>query len=427
MPVWRHSKRCWQHLLVAHLCTWLLRLSAPVLLHVEGPLKSPVSATSQPRWQCSNMGRCRRLDGTITSGHKAAGGYHVVCIQNRLVFVHCLVKFSHHGPPKDWLASEINHLDGNKSNNRLDNLEYATPQQNIRHYYKSPLRGAPGRPTSVRVRCRSVGSNSWKVYSSMSEAASALGISQQSVAGSCRKGTVVKGFQCQRQESKESILKGEEWKGMIDPKTGCALPGRMVSSLGRFKGKAGTIFTGCEREDGYFTTTLKILPGSEHRRNVLIHQLVARAFLWPPPTPLHTQVHHKDGNRGHNCVTNLEYVTPGQNVAHSYKNKEAARLTSKARPVQSRRKGSSGPWRQHRSQTEAAVQLRLHKQCISCCLKGKYKQTGGYEFRELPPTPDLPGEVWRDVNMTAFFEEKTARKAWQSKRRKERGRGKALS
>lgn len=46
-----------------------------------------------------------------------------------------------------------------------------------------------------------------------------------------------------------------------------------------------------------------------------VHRLVAAAFLGPCP-PGH-QVNHKDADKGHNCLANLEYVTPKQNIAHA--------------------------------------------------------------------------------------------------------------
>lgn len=47
-----------------------------------------------------------------------------------------------------------------------------------------------------------------------------------------------------------------------------------------------------------------------------VHTLVARQFI-ENLDPTKTQVNHKDGNKQNNCVDNLEWVTPKENVEHS--------------------------------------------------------------------------------------------------------------
>jgi hypothetical protein len=46
-----------------------------------------------------------------------------------------------------------------------------------------------------------------------------------------------------------------------------------------------------------------------------IHRLVMACFVGPCPKGF--QVNHKDGNKRNNCLWNLEYVLPKENIKHS--------------------------------------------------------------------------------------------------------------
>lgn len=54
-----------------------------------------------------------------------------------------------------------------------------------------------------------------------------------------------------------------------------------------------------------------------NRSMFTIHRAVAELFL-PRPKHGQTQVNHIDGNKLNNSVLNLEWVTPSENIRHSY-------------------------------------------------------------------------------------------------------------
>lgn len=58
--------------------------------------------------------------------------------------------------------------------------------------------------------------------------------------------------------------------------------------------------------------TVSLCDGKGDRRNVRVHQLVARAFLGPQEPGM--QVRHLDGNSLNNVLSNLVYGTPKENA-----------------------------------------------------------------------------------------------------------------
>merc|ERR1712032_70767 len=112
-----------------------------------------------------------------------------------------------------------------------------------------------------------------------------------------------------------------------------------------------------------------------------IHRLVARAFLGLPPSREHWQVHHKYGDPSNNHVDNLEYVTPAQNIKHSYDLNTLRRTCAEilSRPVLASFVGDCNSVR-YSSLNEAGRQLNLSPGNISKCCRGLSELTGGYEF-----------------------------------------------
>ena len=359
-------------------------------------------------WQVSSYGRCRNLHGSISVGNRLPSGYHQVLIAGRQFYVHRLVTFAFLGPPPSELQWQVNHCDGNPSNNCLKNLEYVTPSENVLHSYADLSRRNAGEFSSQAVMWRPMGSQSWTTSPSMAQAAAELGISRRSVSTACKQNKFVKGFEFQLARRNDSpFLEGEEWRQMYDPVSGAEVLGRKVSSFGRITAQNGRISWGCQQTNGYYCTRLSSLKRSES-----VHRLVAFAFMGAPVNSQFIHVNHKDLDKGNNAVENLEYVTPSENALHCKANMSSSPRSDR-KAVESRGFGSDGEWRLHPSIMSAAEELKVHRGSISKCLHGAIHQAKGFEFRwpcAHAAAEWLDGEEWRKVDIQAHLLERADRK-----------------
>ena len=357
----------------------------------------------------SSHGRFRNRFGCISLGSLTSSGYFRVGIDGNSFFVHRLVAFAFLGPPpaeNRWL---VNHRDNNPSNNCLENLEYVSRSQNMLHSFTNSSRGTASKP----IMWRTMGSQSWTICSSGGVASRQLGVSRASVTRCCQQKGSINGFELRFvSDGDRTIQPHEEWRPMLDPRSGEIVPGKMVSSLGRVRGKNGCVSKGYLHRIGYFKTHISGISGRS--RSELVHRLVAHAFLQPPDSPLRVQVNHRDGNKENNAAENLEYVSASENIAHCYAVADR-KGTSAGRPVESRLCGSDNDWYPHPSIVAAAQMLGLQRNGISACINGRRRRAGAYEFR-LPIAPAAPAfdghtdEEWREVDVQGLVLEKTRRK-----------------
>ena len=205
-------------------------------------------------------------------------------------------------------------------------------------------------------------------------------------------------------------LPGEVWLPMMNPMTGCAIRGREVSSFGRLRSRYGVVTRGHKDCSRYCSA--RVDQGAQ-RWTVQVHRLVAYAFLGPPPSSLHSHINHKDLNRSNNCVENLEYVTPSENMQHYYAVGDVQPAASRSIPVLARPFDSDEEWIRYPSMLEAAKILGTSRGKISRCVRGLTKRAGTHEFRRAgsEQLDHLPGEEWRKVDLKVLLEDKMARMA----------------
>jgi hypothetical protein len=73
------------------------------------------------------------------SFYKAGAGYRVLYCKGSKLYIHRMVMVAFDLMAADERKMQVNHIDGDKSNNRLTNLELIAASDNIKHAYKSGL------------------------------------------------------------------------------------------------------------------------------------------------------------------------------------------------------------------------------------------------------------------------------------------------
>ena len=332
---------------------------------IEGEIWKQVPKSLVPgnKSYVSNLGRVKSYRGVIGTQTPKKAGYVKVGITGKKLKLHRVVIISFGVVPPSAAHNQVNHIDHNRSNNQLDNLEWCTPAQNIQHSYaNNPDRKSSAGKRSKPVRGKKDGEEEWVNYESASHAARELGLYQGSISESCKKGCKVKHYRFEFAEPNEQpILPGEEWK-----KWGPA----EISNLGRFKDICGVVKTPLPAKSGYTSVCI-------NGKMKYIHRLVAELFL-PPPGPGQIQVDHIDGKG--NEAKNLRWATPSQNTKYSFADpNRKSSAPKKSKKVRCQKIGTT-EWRTFPSVNDAAHSLGLNNGNISyCCIKngGAQNKWGG--------------------------------------------------
>lgn len=126
----------------------------------------------------------------LTPG-KTTNGYYTVSLSNngkrKSYYIHRLVANNFINNPNNY--KEINHKDGNKQNNRVDNLEWCDRSYNLTHAYKNGLKKTPrgkDSPYSKKVMQYNLLSGEIIIWDSMIDANREKGYSTGSICEVCK-------------------------------------------------------------------------------------------------------------------------------------------------------------------------------------------------------------------------------------------------
>lgn len=139
-------------------------------------------------WRCrtrTNTGKVKEVQPRRAEC-KAKNGYLLVNVRlggkAGLVYAHRLVWTAIQGQIPEGL--DINHRDGDKTNNHPDNLEPATRSENHRHAFRTGLRGTPW---GIKPEVRATAVSMRKEGRTLKEIAVALNIGQSTACRLCKR------------------------------------------------------------------------------------------------------------------------------------------------------------------------------------------------------------------------------------------------
>jgi plasmid maintenance system antidote protein VapI len=275
-------------------------------------------------------------------------GYIQVKINNRVYKMHRLV-MDLFGPPSPTGKFSVDHINRNRSDNRIGNLRWATSHEQKENQKKH----RSDRTNKCKVEYRRVGDEHWDSVSSMRDAADKLGIAYILIKDVVRgKQKQTHGYQFRKCKAIE--IEGEAWK---------EINGLYVSNMGRVQTRrCPAYFPNPDPRTGYCHV-------KGRNGTVLVHTLVCFAFIGPRPSDNHT-VDHINRVRDDNRAENLKWATKKEQANNRvYSSRPCRRI-----PVLG---GSEGSWTLYHSVNDAASATGINRTNISSVLSGKRSTAGG--------------------------------------------------
>jgi len=218
--------------------------------------------------------------------------------------------------------STVNHINHNKLDNRVENLEWASTTEQNRHKRKVP-RDIQRLISSRKVWRIDVDTNNRiQLYETIRDASKWVFDNNLTSVENFDNGNNIKtricavcrkkrnqsyGYKWEYDDRDDEKFKDEIWKSipkeLIDNKEGF-----YISTYGRLKNKTGRISEGYNKPNDYKWCSIS-------PKQYLLHRLVATVFL--PNWYNKNIVNHKDGNKANSKLYNLEWVTSQENSQHA--------------------------------------------------------------------------------------------------------------
>ena len=343
--------------------------------------------------------------------------------------VHVLVAIAYIPNPKK--LPEVDHINGHKDDNRVENLEWVTRSENISRAFKLGLnKGSKRKVLQIEIYHEE---GEKRIYKSMAEAVRETGASGGAVCTACKKGNIYKekrwgyvdkehrpgvatkifsidmiakerlvsDYESAEEAGKamdihpsnitnacrgrHKLAKGYRWEyfdtrkdDVVDPEW--LKTWKVIPHFSNYKiSKDGDVYTLVYHRllspsviAGY--KCLRLIRDDGERKAMKIHRLVCLAYR----DNLENKriVNHIDGKKSNNVLDNLEWNTDQENVRHAYKTglcgnrKRVIQYTLDMKEVC-----------RYKSAVKAAKELGVHNSTISNACRGYINTCKGFIFR----------------------------------------------
>lgn len=303
-----------------------------------------------PGYEVSSFGRVKLKDGSISKCKpNPYTGYtclSLISSQKEQKTVKRYILIAKMFIPNPENKPTVDHIDMNRSNDRADNLRWATYSEQLQNR-KEKTADSKKRPVlkyddEFNFVCR---------YDSISEVIEKEKVTGKSLRNSIDTQKLYKNFYWKFEENE---IEGEEWRTIIENNHSIE-----VSNMGRIKCQNGRITYGNENA-GYMLFYFA-------NKRVAVHRLVLRTFS---PIVGHEDmyVNHKDKNRQNNSLSNLEWVTQKENMEHS-SGKSVLQFSREGKLIG-----------RFSSCVKAEDELYIARGAVASCARGAVATAGGFRF-----------------------------------------------
>jgi len=196
----------------------------------------------------------------------------------------------------------VNHINNDRTDNRVENLEWVTQKENCENH---------GKKTSHprKVIQKDLEGNIIKTYDSLKEAGIGIGKSESSISKAVLKiNQTAGGFVWDYEGIHTLKLDITQGKAIYGNNKYLVFPnGNIYNNVRK------ALIKPIQNAAGYCYVTIS---SNKTKKNCYIHRLVAEHFIENKDIKK-TQVNHKNKKRDDNTIENLEWVTPSENLLHA--------------------------------------------------------------------------------------------------------------